>query len=246
MTVWAYLRVSSKQQDENNQLQGINLKAKQLALEIDRTIVDKVSGITNPKKRKLHILLKKAKKDDIVIVSELSRLGRSIYILFDVIDQLHKKGVKLYAVKENFSLDNTIQSKVILFAFGLSAEIERNLLVERTREALRYRKAQGIKLGRPVGSKSTVSKLDPYEHKIEYWYKKGVSQTKICKRVHCSAKTLRNWLKKHELFHEDPRVLKRIETLERKLLTENKNVDPSTEIGDPTNSQNQDNKKAPD
>ena len=98
MTVWAYLRVSSKQQDENNQLQGINLKAKQLALEIDRTIVDKVSGITNPKKRKLHILLKKAKKDDIVIVSELSRLGRSIYILFDVIDQLHKKAVKLYAV----------------------------------------------------------------------------------------------------------------------------------------------------
>lgn len=193
--IYAYLRVSSRIQDENNQLKGVEEKAKQLNLNISKIIVDKVSGTKSPDQRNLGKLLKRLKAGDILIVSELSRLGRSIFMLFSIIEELQKKGVCLYTVKENLTLDDSIQTKALLFAFGLSAEIERKLIVERTREALAVRKEQGIKLGRPVGAKNKINRLDAQKNRIKRMLKKSYSYSRICKKIKCSPKTLRKFLR---------------------------------------------------
>ncbi len=192
--IYAYLRVSSKIQDEKNQLQGVEEKARLLNIKIDKIIVDKVSGVKSPEQRNLGKLLKRIKQGDILIVSELSRLGRSIFMLFSIIESLQKKGICLYTVKENLTLDDSIQTKAILFAFGLSAEIERKLIVERTKEALNLRKEQGIKLGRPVGSKNKTNRLDSQKNRIKRMLKLGFSKEKICRKIKCSSKTLRKYL----------------------------------------------------
>lgn len=196
MTVYAYLRVSSVSQDEQNQRQGVDAKAVALNVQIDKYIVDKVSGTKEPKLRNLGSLARRLKSGDVVIVSELSRLSRRIFTLCRLFEDLIEKGVRVYSVKENFVLDDSPQSKMLIFCFGMSAEIEQRMISARTREALAYRKQQGIKLGRPVGAKTKKHKLDVYADKIALWLKKGVSRRKIAKRCKVCEKTLRNWLRK--------------------------------------------------
>lgn len=196
MTVYAYLRVSSAQQDEQNQRQGVDAKAVSLSLHIDRYITDKVSGTKEPKLRNLGSLARRLKPGDVVIVSELSRLSRRIFTLCRLFEELIEKGVKVYSVKESFVLDDTPQAKMMIFCFGMAAEIEQRMISARTREALEYRRQQGVRLGRPVGSKTKHHKLDIYADKISLWLKKGVSRRKIAKRCKVCEKTLRMWLRK--------------------------------------------------
>lgn len=196
MTVYAYLRVSSVQQDEQNQRQGVDAKADSLSLCIDKYIVDKVSGTREPKLRNLGKLTRRLRSGDVVIVSELSRLSRRIFTLCRLFEDLITRGVIVYSVKESFVLDDTPQAKMLIFCFGMAAEIEQRMISARTREALAYRRQQGIKLGRPVGSKTKKHKLDIYADKIALWLKKGISRRKIAKRCKVCDKTLRKWLRK--------------------------------------------------
>lgn len=196
MTTFAYLRVSTIQQDEENQRQGVDSKAKALGLTIDKYIIDKKSGATDPKDRNLGKLLKKLKKGDVLLVSEMSRLSRKLFTLFSIIKVLLEKEVVIYSVKDGYTLDNSIQSKILLFAFAVTAELERALIIARTKEALDRCKANGIKLGRPVGSKSSYSKLDPHRTRLMNDFRRGVTITKLSNRYGVSHKTVRNYIKK--------------------------------------------------
>ena len=197
MTIYAYLRVSTILQDEQNQRLGVDNYAKQHNIKIDKYIVDKVSGITDPKLRNLGKLLKKAKKEDTIIVSEISRLSRKLFDLIEIINCLLKNDIAMHAVKENFDLGNNIQSQVVVFAFGLAASIERDLLSSRTREALALCKLRGKKLGRPVGSVTKNHKLDPDRARMCHDFIRGYTYTYLANRYRVSRKTVVKYINKH-------------------------------------------------
>lgn len=117
--IYAYLRVSTVAQDEENQLQGILRKAEELGVNIDKYVIDRVSGTKEPNERNLGRLLKRTKKGDVLLISELSRFGRRLFMLFRILETLLNKGVHVYSVKDGYALDNTLQSKVVAFAFGM-------------------------------------------------------------------------------------------------------------------------------
>lgn len=193
MKVYAYLRVSSLGQDEANQRVGVIEKSEQLNVKIDKYIVDKVSGVKDPSERNLGKLLKHTQEGDIIIVSELSRFGRRLFMLFNILKQLMEKGVKVYSVKDGFTLDNSIASKTLAFAFGLAAEIERDLISKRTKEALALRKQQGVHLGRKFGAKVTNRKLVPHSDRITKWWNDGRSYNWMCKKLKCEVVTLKRF-----------------------------------------------------
>lgn len=194
MATFAYLRVSSIVQDEQNQKQGVDKKAKELNLKIDKYYIDKVSGIKEPNERNLGKLLRKCKQNDVIIVSELSRLSRKMYMLFRIMEELNKKQVKVYSVKDNFCLDNSIQTQVLIFAFGLAAQIERDMISLRTKEALQRKKEMGVHIGRPVGLKPNFRKLTENKDKILRLYKKGYSKSKLARKFKVCVKTMRKYL----------------------------------------------------
>ena len=144
--IYGYLRVSSDEQDVNNQKQGVVKFAEQHEWKIESYITDEgISGTKDPSKRALGKLLKKVKKGDIIICSEISRLGRNLLMIMSILQQLMKKGAMLYTVKDNYVLGDNIQSTVLAFAFGLAAQIERDMISMRTKEALARKKAEGRK-----------------------------------------------------------------------------------------------------
>lgn len=195
MATFAYLRVSSVHQDEQNQRQGVDRKAQELNLKIDKYCIDKVSGIKEPNERNLGKLLRRVKEDDIIIVSELSRLSRKMYMLFRIMDDLLKKKVKVYSVKDSFCLDNSLQATVLVFAFGLAAQIERDLISMRTREALQRKRQMGIHLGRPVGLKPNFRKMTDNKERILKLYRRGVSKSKLARKFKVCHKTIRKYIK---------------------------------------------------
>jgi DNA invertase Pin-like site-specific DNA recombinase len=177
---YGYLRVSTDEQDAQNQTLGIKSKALQLGTSISAWIEDSgVSGTKEPENRKLGIILKEMKEGDIIITSELSRLGRKTFMVMRILEMCMKQGVKVYTVKDGYELGDNIQSKVLAFAFGLAAEIEREMISQRTKEALARKRAEGVILGRPKGSKSKMNKLSGHEKKIIEMLDKGISQNKI-------------------------------------------------------------------
>lgn len=197
--VYAYLRVSTLDQDEHNQRLGVESKAQELGVTINKFVVDRVSGTKEPDKRNLGKVLRRANDGDVIICSELSRLSRRIFSLFSILEQLLNRGVHVYSVKDGYNLDNSIQSKVIAFAFGMAAEIERDMISMRTREALQLRKLQGVKLGRPFGAKTKNHKLDRYRPKIESMYRAGVSKRRIAKKCHVCDKTILRYMRRYNI-----------------------------------------------
>ena len=192
--IYAYLRVSTDDQTCQNQRLGVESLAKKLGLTIDKYIVDDgISGTCDPKKRNLGRLLRSMRPGDVLLCSEISRLGRKLLMVMEILNTLMQKECTLYTVKDNFTLGDNIQSKVLAFAFSLVAELERDLIAMRTREALARLKASGVKLGRPVGAKTQNHKLDQYRDKIAKWYKHGWSKAKIARKCHCVDKTLRRY-----------------------------------------------------
>ena len=177
---YGYLRVSTDEQDAQNQTLGIKSKAQQLGTSISAWIEDSgVSGTKEPENRKLGIILKEMKEGDIIIASELSRFGRKTFMVMRILEMCMKQGVKVYTVKDGYELGDNIQSKVLAFAFGLASEIEREMISQRTKEALARKRAEGVILGRPKGSKSKKNKLSGNEKKIIEMLNKGISQNKI-------------------------------------------------------------------
>ena len=195
--IYAYLRVSTVLQDEENQRLGIDNYAKIHNMTIDKYIIDKVSGITDPKNRNLGKLMKKLKKGDTIIVSEISRLSRRLFDIIELANDLLKKEISVHTIKENFDLGNNIQSQIVVFAFGLAAQIERDLLSSRTRESLALCKIRGKKLGRPVGSKTKNHKLDPVRVRLCHDYIRGFKYSYLAKRYMVSRKTIIKYIANH-------------------------------------------------
>jgi DNA invertase Pin-like site-specific DNA recombinase len=192
-----YLRVSTGAQElEKNKADILHL-ANQYDLGRVQFIEEKVSGKVPWRKRRLAEVLDTLQPQDCLIVSELSRLGRSMLECMEILSLATQRGINVYAVKGNWRLDQSIQSKIIAMAFSMAAEIERDLISQRTKEALRFRKAQGMKLGRPKGVGK--SKLDVYRPEIEGLLANGATQRFIANRYKTTEANLHNWLKKHGL-----------------------------------------------
>ena len=157
--IYAYIRVSTEKQTVQNQKLAIRQYAKYHRLHNIVWISETISGTKNPEKRRLGALLEKTQKNDVIIITELSRLGRSMVMILNVLQTLLEKGVKVIAIKEGYELGDNIQSKVLAFAFGLSAELERSLLSERTKLGLERARKQGKQIGRRKGQKPSHYKL---------------------------------------------------------------------------------------
>ena len=163
---------------------------------IDGWIEETISGTKNYNKRQLGKLLNRVQKDDLIICAELSRLGRNLFMIMEILNICMTKECRVWTIKDNYRLGEDIQSKVLAFAFGLSAEIERNLISQRTKEALARKKSEGIVLGRPIGRKTdeTKYKLFPKKTLIAELLKAGVSQRKIAKICKVDRNTLGRYI----------------------------------------------------
>lgn len=194
---FAYLRVSKEEQDlEKNKMDILKL-ANNEQLGHVHFVEEKVSGKVSWRKRQIADILEQAESGDSIIVSELSRLGRSMLECIEILSVATEKGLHIYAVKGNWRLDGSIQSKIIAMAFAIAAEIERDLISQRTTEALRARKEQGIPLGRPKGVGK--SKLDEHQTEIEALLKNGSTKTWIAKKYKTTLGNLRHWMKQREI-----------------------------------------------
>jgi DNA invertase Pin-like site-specific DNA recombinase len=193
----AYLRVSTDDQDvEKNKFDILHL-ANELGIGKVKWVDETVSGRVSWKKRKIAQVLDELGEGDHMVVSELSRLGRSMLECMEILSIASQRGIHIYAVKGNWRLDGSIQSKIIAMAFAMAAEIERDLISQRTKEALAARKKAGQRLGRPprVGK----SKLDKYRPEIEALLKNGATQKFIADRYDTTEANLSRWMKKHRL-----------------------------------------------
>ncbi len=196
--VYVYIRVSTDTQSVENQKYEINRYCEVHNLIISRYIEETISGKKKYQKRRLGILLKNLKENDILIASELSRLGRSFYMIMEILNICMNKGVKVITIKDNFILGDNIESKVIAFAFSLSAEIERQLISQRTKEALSRLRKSGVTLGRPKGSKNVSLLCERHDKRIHYLLSKGVSVRKIARRIGVHPNTLYRYLRKEQ------------------------------------------------
>jgi len=198
--VIGYLRVSTPDQDvEKNKADILRLaNEKNLAGKVE-WVEEKVSGTRDWRTRKLGGVLKKLKAGDIIIVSELSRLGRSTLQILEVMKIAKENGIEIHAVKGGWSLNGTMESKIVMQMLAMFAEIERDIISERVKEGLRARKAAGFKLGRPKGPGK--SKLDGHRDEIVSLLKNGATKTFIAKRFNCTTPNLYNWLKKNKIAY---------------------------------------------
>ncbi len=195
---YGYIRVSSDKQTVENQRFEINNFCKKQEIKIDGWIEETISGTKNYDKRKLGDLLNQVQKDDLIICAELSRLGRNLFMIMEILNICMTKECKVWTIKDNYRLGDDIQSKVLAFAFGLSAEIERNLISQRTKEALALRKAQGIHIGRRLGSKNSLLKLSSHEEIIKELLTLGIPKVLIAKKLNVDRTTLWRFLKQFE------------------------------------------------
>jgi DNA invertase Pin-like site-specific DNA recombinase len=171
--VYGYVRVSTDRQTVENQRFEIEQFCSKNNIAIGRWIEETISGVKLPEKRLLGTLLAAAKTGDLIVCSELSRLGRSMFMIMSILNSLLLNGIKIWTIKDNYRLGDDIQDKIHAFAFGLTAEVERELISRRTKEALARKKSEGFTLGRPKGIKPAMQKLSEHEAEIQTpWRKK--------------------------------------------------------------------------
>ena len=181
--IYGYIRVSTDKQTLQNQKLEIRKYCNLKRMYGISWIMETVSGTKAPSKRKLGELLSAVQKDDIIICTELSRLGRSLTMIFNVLDLLLDKGVKVITIKDGFELGDDVQSKVLAFAFGLSAEIERKLISERTKQGLAVARKNGKQIGRLPGQKPNKYKLTGKERLIRKKKERGLLKERISERA---------------------------------------------------------------
>jgi len=193
----AYLRVSTDGQDlEKNKADILHL-ANEKKLGHVEFVEEKVSGKVSWKDRKIKSIIDELEKGDNLIVAELSRLGRSMLDIMEILKIAKDKEINVYAVKGNWTLNGTMESKIVGMVFAMASEIERDLISSRTKEALKARKAAGVQLGRPKGPGR--SKLDQHKPEIEALLKNGSTQAYIARRYKTTPANLNNWLKKNKV-----------------------------------------------
>lgn len=195
--VVAYLRVSTERQTLANQQNEITRFTHNRNLQVDRWVREVVSGKKRGCERKLGALVRRMKKGDTLIVTELSRLSRTLTDIMAIVGELLRKQVCLYSTKDRYAFDDTINSKVLCFAFGLVAEIERNLISMRTREALALRREQGVALGRRKGSYTKMQALIDDRTEIVRMMNGGRSIAAICRQYGVARNTFDRFRKQY-------------------------------------------------
>ena len=199
--IYGYIRVSTDTQTVENQRFEITRFCEAQQITVDGWIEETISGTKNYNKRQLGGLLKKVQKDDIIICSELSRLGRNLFMIMEILNICMTKECRVWTIKDNYRLGDDIQSKVLAFAFGLSAEIERNLISQRTKEALARKRAEGGKWWHERGQRLRLNPKCVARHDwIVRQLQAGTAKTIIAKRLHVSIATLYRYLAYTGLF----------------------------------------------
>lgn len=193
---YGYIRVSTDKQDTENQKWGIIEYCKKNNITIDEWHEETVSGKKDYHKRDIANILSKAKKDDLIVCTELSRLSRDMLSIMSILNDCMARGINVWTVKNEYRLGNNMQSKVLAFAFGIAAEIERDLISQRTKEALSRKKSEGVVLGRRKGSVARSHKLDGYACKISDMLTSGKTRAEVVMELGISRTTLENHLKR--------------------------------------------------
>lgn len=199
MTNFAYLRVSSDQQDIQNQKFGLLDYCNRHHISPLTFIEDTASGKINWRERGIGTILEKANSGDLIIVSEISRLGRSTLQVLEILELAAKKGVSVHIAKNHMIMDGSMQATITATILGLAAQIEREFISTRTKEALSKRRNDGMKLGRPKGQ-ADLLKLDQYQDLILKYLQKGINKRSVAKLVECSPSTLYLWLKRRKIL----------------------------------------------
>jgi len=194
--IYGYIRVSTDKQNVDNQRFEIEKFSLKKNIKIEHWIEETISGNKSPEKRMLGSLLAEVRAGDLIICSELSRLGRNLFMIMSILNHLMQNDVRIWTIKDNYRLGDNIQSKVLAFAFGLSAEIERELISQRTKEALARKRSEGKVLGRPNGRKSSYVKLSGCEHEIKTLLDKQYSKTAIGRMYGVNRMTVDNFIRK--------------------------------------------------
>jgi len=197
--IYGYIRVSTDKQNVENQRFEIENYCKERGMIVNAWIEETISGTKKIDQRKLGKLLNKLKKDDILICAELSRLGRNMFMIMSILNYCMEKEIKVWTIKDNYRLGDDLTSKVLAFAFGLSAEIERNLISQRTKEALVKKRTEVIVLGRPKGRKSSYYKLSGRDNLIKELLNKGIPKIQIAKILNVHRNTLSAYIKENNL-----------------------------------------------
>ncbi|MBD5400881.1 recombinase family protein [bacterium] len=194
MAVIGYIRVSSNKQTCEHQHYEITQFAEQNHIKIDRWVMETISSRKPLNKRQLGQLLDELQDGDILIAAEISRLGRSLLEVMRILESCLNKNCQVWTLKESYRLGNDIQSKVMAFAFGLSAEIERNLISQRTKASLESVRATGKRLGRPFSAQSKKLKLSKNTKKIKGWLDSGMTKYRIAKMMSVSPATVSHFI----------------------------------------------------
>jgi len=195
-----YMRVSTDKQDLSNQRLAILDYARKMNIKIHDFVKIQISSRRSTKERKIDEVIDRLKEEDLLIVSEISRIGRSLGQIVQIVDTLVKKKIKFVALKENIKVDGNqdIQTKVTVGLFGLFSEIERDLVSERTKQGLLAARLRGKLIGRPKG-RIGKSKLDGKEDQIEELLSKSISKASISKIFGVSRPCLYNFIKTRKL-----------------------------------------------
>jgi DNA invertase Pin-like site-specific DNA recombinase len=193
----AYLRVSTADQNTEKNKKEILLFANDRKFGNVDFFEETVSGKKSWKEREIKKIIDELDEGDRLIVPELSRLGRSMLEIMEILAVAKERGIHIYDIKGNWELNGSIQSKVMAMVFSIAAEIERDLISSRTKEALQARKAAGVRLGRPKGPGR--SKLDKHEEEIIALLKTGSTKTYLARKYETSLPNFYNWLKKNEI-----------------------------------------------
>ncbi|MBR1840586.1 MAG: recombinase family protein [Alphaproteobacteria bacterium] len=194
MATIAYIRVSSNKQTLEHQRFELEKFVKSADIKIDKWVEEKISSRKLLEKRKLWELLNNLHEDDRLITCEISRLGRSLLEVMKILEICLNKNCQVWTIKENYRLGNDIQSKVLAFAFGLAAEIERNLISQRTKSSLASIKATGKKLGRPMNAESKKLKLSKNARRLQLLLKQGFSKAEIARVLNVHRSTVRHFI----------------------------------------------------
>ena len=201
MSIYGYLRVSSDKQDLTNQKHEVLEYANNEKMGNVTFVEETISSRVNLEKRDINNLILKMQEGDTLLVTELSRIGRSTMEVMSIFKILVERGVKTHIIKSNFKIgadEDKITSAVLIFAFGLAAELERELISQRTKSALAKKKSEGMKLGRKKGQK-VKSKLDGKEESIKDLLEKKVSVSNIAKIHNVGRTTMTHFIKSRKL-----------------------------------------------
>ena len=194
MATYGYIRVSTEMQCHDNQEYEIKAWCEKHDMTVDHWVSESISGTVAAEKRQLGRLIRKMKKGDVLVCTELSRLGRNMLLIMGILNRCSQKGVSIFTIKDNFTLSDNINSKIVAFAFALAAEIERNLISQRTKEALAVKRMEGVRLGRPPGSSQKKLTVLKQSDAVICMVQQGKSVSEIARKYGIHRNTMRRYL----------------------------------------------------